>query len=74
MNDRNARPARLLDRGSWPETQRVAEILRKETVGGILLLLAGAVLALVWANLPWSGFVRGRCVRSGSARQRGIWT
>ncbi len=44
---------RLLTRGSWPEAQRLAEILRKETVGGILLLVAAAA-ALVWANSPWS--------------------
>ncbi len=44
---------RLLTRGSWPETQRFSEILRKETVGGVLLLLAAAA-ALVWANSPWS--------------------
>lgn len=45
-------PRRLLTRGSWSETQRFSEILRKETVGGILLLVpAGA--ALVWANSPW---------------------
>ena len=43
----------LLGRGSWPETQRVASILRSETVGG-LLLLAAATLALVWANSPWA--------------------
>ncbi|MEO6085509.1 MAG: Na+/H+ antiporter NhaA [Umezawaea sp.] len=48
------RRVRLLDRESWPETQRVTEILRKETVGGVLLLI-GALLALVWANSPWSG-------------------
>jgi NhaA family Na+:H+ antiporter len=40
-------------RRSWDETRRVAEILRKETIGGALLL-AGAVIALVWANSPWS--------------------
>ena len=44
---------RFLDRGSWPEASRIAEILRKETVGGALLLVA-AVLALAWANSPWS--------------------
>ncbi len=44
----------LFGRGSWSEASRVAEILRKETIGGGLLLLA-AVLALVWANSPWSG-------------------
>jgi NhaA family Na+:H+ antiporter len=44
---------RLLGRGSWAEASRIADILRKETVGGVLLL-AGAVGALVWANSPWS--------------------
>jgi NhaA family Na+:H+ antiporter len=43
----------LLTRGSWSESQRYSEILRKETVGGFLLLVAGGV-ALVWANSPWS--------------------
>jgi NhaA family Na+:H+ antiporter len=47
-------PLRLLTRGSWSETQRFSEILRKETVGGMLLLAAGGA-ALVWANSPWSG-------------------
>ncbi|MCV7228913.1 Na+/H+ antiporter NhaA [Mycolicibacterium komossense] len=44
---------RLFTRGSWSEASRFAEILRKETIGGVLLLVAGAV-ALVWANSPWS--------------------
>ena len=44
----------LLSRGSWAETSRIADILRKETVGGALLLVAAAV-ALVWANSPWGG-------------------
>jgi NhaA family Na+:H+ antiporter len=43
----------LLSRGSWREATRFSEILRKETVGGVLLLLA-ATVALVWANSPWS--------------------
>lgn len=46
-------PMRLLSRGSWSETTRFAEILRKETVGGVLLLIAAAA-ALIWANSPWS--------------------
>src|SRR4051812_50068536 len=46
-------PARLFARGTWAETSRIADILRKETVGGVLLL-AGTVLALVWANSPWA--------------------
>ncbi len=35
-----------------PERSRTAEILRSETVGGALLVLA-TVVALVWANSPW---------------------
>ncbi|MGP3922274.1 Na+/H+ antiporter NhaA [Streptomyces sp. 8N616] len=38
----------------WPERVQVARALRAETVGG-LVLLAAAVVALVWANTPWSG-------------------
>ena len=40
--------------GRAPDTPaRVAELLRQETVGGVLLV-AAAVLALAWANSPWS--------------------
>ena len=39
----------ILGRGSWSEARRIAAILRKETVGGALLL-STTVLALVWAN------------------------
>ena len=42
----------MFGRGSWAETHRIADILRKETVGGALLLAAAAV-ALAWANSPW---------------------
>ncbi|QFU88356.1 Na+/H+ antiporter NhaA [Amycolatopsis sp. YIM 10] len=49
-----ARPV-LFSRRSWPETRRIADILRKETIGGALLL-AAAVVAVVLANSPWSGF------------------
>ena len=45
---------RLFARGSAAETSRIADLLRRETVGGYLLL-AGAVVALVWANTPWAG-------------------
>ncbi|MFE2647620.1 Na+/H+ antiporter NhaA [Streptomyces nigra] len=38
----------------WPERQAVARALRTETVGG-LVLLAAAVVALIWANTPLSG-------------------
>lgn len=42
---------RLLGRGSWSETARITEILRRETVGGALLL-AATIVALIWANSP----------------------
>jgi Na+:H+ antiporter, NhaA family len=44
-------PRKVLGRLSLPERNFVAEALRTETVGGVLLLVA-AVAALVWANLP----------------------
>jgi NhaA family Na+:H+ antiporter len=43
----------LFTEGSFLENSRVAEVLRAETVGGVLLLTS-AVVALVWANSPWS--------------------
>jgi len=43
----------LFSPGSWSEGSRIAAVLRKETVGGALLLLA-TVIAMVWANSPWS--------------------
>lgn len=43
----------ILGRGSYAESLRIGEILRKETVGGALLVLA-AVVAIVWANSPAS--------------------
>src|SRR3954469_8533894 len=52
-------PIRLFARGSWPEAGRIAGILRKETVGGVLLLI-GTVVALVWANSPWAAAYAGR--------------
>ncbi|CAI7978961.1 hypothetical protein FRAHR75_540050 [Frankia sp. Hr75.2] len=39
------RTPRLFARGSWPEARRIVDILRQETVGGVLLLTA-AVVAL----------------------------
>jgi NhaA family Na+:H+ antiporter len=44
-------PHRAFGRGSFRESVRIAEVLRKETVGGALLLLA-TVVALVWVNSP----------------------
>lgn len=48
-----ARFTRLFSPLSRAEARRIADILRKETIGGALLL-AGALIALVWANSPWS--------------------
>ncbi|WP_422395721.1 Na+/H+ antiporter NhaA [Rhodococcus sovatensis] len=42
----------LFSRGSWSEADRIGQILRKETVGGALLL-AATLVALIWANSPW---------------------
>jgi len=65
---RRATPRQVLfARGSWTETARVSAILRKETVGGALLLLA-TVVALVWANSPFSAsYAALRDVRVGPA-------
>ena len=52
MSD-DSHPIRLLGRGSWAEDSRIAEVLRKETVGGALLV-AATVVALVWANSPFA--------------------
>ena len=46
-------PPTLFPRPSWPEVSRVAAVLRRETVGGALLL-AAALIALVLANSPWA--------------------
>jgi Na+:H+ antiporter, NhaA family len=44
---------RIFQRSSWREARFVGDILRTETVGGGLLLLC-TVIALVWANSPWT--------------------
>jgi Na+:H+ antiporter, NhaA family len=48
---------RLFSRPSWPEARRLADVLRMETVGGAVLLVA-TMVALWWANSPWSGSYR----------------
>ncbi|MFJ7133888.1 Na+/H+ antiporter NhaA [Streptomyces fungicidicus] len=48
---RTPSPRKAFGRLSLPERTYVADALRTETVGGVLLLLA-AVAALVWANIP----------------------
>lgn len=49
----DAKPRTVLGYGSYAESLRIGEILRKETVGGALLV-AAAVIALIWANSPAS--------------------
>jgi NhaA family Na+:H+ antiporter len=48
---RASTPRKVFGRLSLPERTYVAEALRTETVGGVLLL-AAAVGALLWANIP----------------------
>lgn len=52
-NRQQPEPRRLFSRGSWREAERAADLLRRETVGGALLLVA-TIVALVWANSPWA--------------------
>ncbi|MGW4791029.1 Na+/H+ antiporter NhaA [Nonomuraea sp. NPDC004297] len=61
------RTSRLFNRSSWPEARRIADILRKETIGGALLL-AAALAALIWANSPWAQTYQDlRAVEAGPA-------
>ncbi|MEV1062584.1 Na+/H+ antiporter NhaA [Streptomyces sp. NPDC050263] len=48
---RSPGPRKVFGRLSLPERNFVAEALRTETVGGVLLLFAAAA-ALIWANVP----------------------
>ncbi|MGX1271452.1 Na+/H+ antiporter NhaA [Streptomyces phaeoluteigriseus] len=48
---RTTAPRKVFGRLSLPERNYVADALRTETVGGVLLLVA-AVTALIWANIP----------------------
>lgn len=43
----------LFPSSSATESARIGALLRKETVGGILLV-AFATIAIIWANSPWS--------------------
>jgi NhaA family Na+:H+ antiporter len=53
MSSTPTQPRPVFPRGSWPEATRINALLRREAVGGALLL-AATVVALVWANSPWS--------------------
>lgn len=46
-------PHTTLGRGSYSEVVRVGALLRRETVGG-MLLVGAAVIAIVWANSPFA--------------------
>ncbi|WP_223297419.1 Na+/H+ antiporter NhaA [Catenulispora acidiphila] len=50
--DRPASPSRVFARLKRIERRHVAAVLRTETVGGALLI-AFALLGLLWANSPW---------------------
>lgn len=52
MNQRQSPLFRLPE--SWPEARFLGDILRTETAGGFLLLVA-VVVAMVWANSPLGG-------------------
>ncbi len=57
----------LFARGSFLESSRVAEILRAESIGGALVIVA-ALAAFVWANSPWeSSYTAMRELRVGPA-------
>jgi len=52
MNSRpNPSAATFPARGAYAEARRIGALLRKETVGGTLLVVA-AIVAMVWANSP----------------------
>ncbi|POH60652.1 Na+/H+ antiporter NhaA [Arthrobacter glacialis] len=50
---KSTKNSRIFSRGSYSESVRISTILRSETVGGALLLIA-TVVALIWANSPWA--------------------
>jgi NhaA family Na+:H+ antiporter len=63
----NSPAGTLFGRGTWTEASRITALLRRETVGGALLLVA-TVVALVWANSPWSdSYLALRDLRVGPA-------
>lgn len=53
MAEASTPAGRLFGRPSRPQSRTLADALRAETLGGVLMLIA-AVVALTWANSPWS--------------------
>jgi NhaA family Na+:H+ antiporter len=47
------RRRRILGRASYADVVRVGEILRRETIGGVILV-AMAIIAITWANSPFA--------------------
>lgn len=62
-------PRRVLSPGTWPEVRYVRDLLRTETVGGAVLLVA-ALVALIWANSPWREAYAG--IRDSTFGPRGL--
>jgi NhaA family Na+:H+ antiporter len=52
-SSRLARVRSVFPSASRSESRRIGEILRKESIGGILLVSLAAI-ALLWANSPWA--------------------
>lgn len=46
-------PRTTFGRGSYSEVVRIGDILRRETVGG-MLLVGAAIIAIIWANSPFA--------------------
>ena len=64
---------RLFARGSFLESSRVAEILRAETTGG-MLLIAGAVIAIVVGEHPVGGRLHRPARPHRRSRVAATWT
>lgn len=53
MTQRPTALRHVLSYGSYAEHLRIGKILRRETTGGIALMIA-ALVAIIWANSPWA--------------------
>ncbi|TDE00499.1 Na+/H+ antiporter NhaA [Jiangella asiatica] len=59
-------PRRLFSRSTWPDAQFVASVLRSETTGGFLMLVAAGA-ALLWANLAADSYADVSSITVGPA-------